>query len=88
MPGDSGGPLLANSDALHPVLVGVFSYVINNSCGVIGVPSMYGRVSTVVDFIDRHVEGHVWRREEAFHDALQSSAELEEATVFYDALQS
>ena len=88
MHGDSGGPLLANA-ASHPVLVGVYSYSIHNSLGAIGVPSIYGRVSTIVDFIDQHVQGHVWRREDAFHDALQSSAELEEQEeiFFYDALQ-
>ena len=60
--GDSGGPLFVNKNDDHPVLVGVASYVFRKGCQRVGVPFVFARVSSAVDFINQHVQGHQWRK--------------------------
>ena len=51
--GDSGGPLVCVEDGV-PILRGIVSF--GKGCGRPGLPGIYTRVSTYIDWIDESIE--------------------------------
>lgn len=50
--GDSGGPLAQVNENDEPVIVGIVSWGMY-PCGSVGAPSVYTRVSSFVDWINK-----------------------------------